>query len=167
MQDLGRSTTVQRAVLPPAIVHHLDQDIFWANLRSSRRGAAGAPSGMTAEHVKVVLAGVNFLAADVPRIREGHMPVEILQAVRIDGVAEALRATGATLWSAIATVAHPCTAVGAGCGALSVRVCTVNQIPMRVRGPHRSSDDRPEPDHHVAVSGRNRCVRLHLQSCRA
>ena len=42
---------------------------------------------------------------------------------------------GVTLWSAIATVAHPCTAVGAGCGALSVRVCNCQPDPDASAGP--------------------------------
>ena len=34
---------------------HLDDDKFQHNLRTSRRGAAGGPSGMTAEHLRVLL----------------------------------------------------------------------------------------------------------------
>ena len=60
--DPERRPTVPRAPLPSGVLHHipdeeidLDQERFMANLRSVHHGAAGGPSGMTAEHLKVVL----------------------------------------------------------------------------------------------------------------
>ena len=62
LRDPERRPTVPRALLPPGVLHHipdeeidLDQERFLANLRSARRGAAGGPSGMTAERLKVAL----------------------------------------------------------------------------------------------------------------
>ena len=41
--------------MQPHAPFHLDEDEFQHNLRRSRRCAAGGPSGMTAEHLRVVL----------------------------------------------------------------------------------------------------------------
>ena len=75
LRDPERRPTVPRVPLLPGVLHHirdeeidLDQERFMANLHSARRGAAGGPSGMTAEHLKFA---------------RGRMPAEILQAVRI------------------------------------------------------------------------------------
>ena len=54
-----------RAPLPPQVVEHnptrpfeLEEDRFAQVLRSSRRGAAAGPSGMTSEHLRPVLESV-------------------------------------------------------------------------------------------------------------
>ena len=63
----------------------LDVDLFLKNVRTARRGAAPGPSGMTADHVQVLLDndadGVVFghVATLLARSR---VPVEILQAIR-------------------------------------------------------------------------------------
>ena len=41
--------------MQPHVPFHLDEDKFQHNLRTSRRGPAGGPSGMTAEHLRVLL----------------------------------------------------------------------------------------------------------------
>ena len=41
----------------------MDFDVFTRNIRSARRGAAGGPSGMTAEHLRLVLASDSETAA--------------------------------------------------------------------------------------------------------
>ena len=44
----------------------LDFDTFTRNIRSARRGAAGGPSGMTAEHLKLILESDLETAAFLP-----------------------------------------------------------------------------------------------------
>ena len=88
LQDPERRPPVPREALPASIVNHFPQteDMFLANLRSARRGAAGGPSGMTAEHIKVVLEperDCSSLWRMCQEFARGHMPPEILQAVRI------------------------------------------------------------------------------------
>ena len=39
----------------PAVPFELDVDKFQHNLRTGRRGVAGGPSGMSGEHLKIVL----------------------------------------------------------------------------------------------------------------
>ena len=75
-----------REVHQPEGVIELDQERFLRNLRSARPGAAGGPSGMTAEHLRPLLDshgdGEKFW-----RVCEGfgrvEMPLEVLQALRI------------------------------------------------------------------------------------
>ena len=96
LQDPERRPPVPREALPASIVNHfpqteidLDQDRFLANLRSARRGSAGGPSGMTAEHIKVVLESERDCSSLWHMCQEfarGHMPPEDWPD---DGVAEA------------------------------------------------------------------------------
>ena len=73
-QDEERRPPLPTRCLPPDLVHHmpirpfqLDEHIFSRNLRSSRRGAAAGPSGMTMEHLRPLLDDVRALAqAKVP-----------------------------------------------------------------------------------------------------
>ena len=46
----------------PATLFQLDEDRFLKNLRSSRRGAAAGPSGMTNEHLRPLLNDVRGVA---------------------------------------------------------------------------------------------------------
>ena len=72
----------------PSIINHvpqveidLEQDRFLANLHT-----AGGPSGMTADHIKVVLESerdCTSLWRMCQEFARGHIPAEILQAVRI------------------------------------------------------------------------------------
>ena len=62
LHQLRQRPTVPLDSIPPEILHHeparaffLDEDKFRANLRSSRRGTAGGPSGMTIEHLRPLL----------------------------------------------------------------------------------------------------------------
>ena len=43
------------AEVDPTVPLNLDIDLLLENLRNSRRGAAGGPSGMTTEHLKILL----------------------------------------------------------------------------------------------------------------
>ena len=59
-----------RDPIPPDILNanpveqfSLDLDVFSSTIRSARRGAAGGPSGMTAEHLRLVLESVPDTAA--------------------------------------------------------------------------------------------------------
>ena len=66
-QDEARRPPLPRD-LHPDLVHHmpirpfqLDEHIFSRNLRSSRRGAAAGPYGMTMEHLRPLLDDVRAL----------------------------------------------------------------------------------------------------------
>ena len=69
----------------PTSLVELEQDRLLKNLRSARRGAAGGPSGMTADHVRPLL--------DSERDAESlcHMCEEFARAQVSDEVVEALR----------------------------------------------------------------------------
>ena len=70
LQDPERRPTLLRDPIPPDILNvnpveqfSLDIDVFTSNIRSARRGAAGGPSGMTTEHLRLVLESVPDTAA--------------------------------------------------------------------------------------------------------
>ena len=64
----------------------LDQDQFCRNLRSSRRGAAGGPSGMTTEHLRCVLEDLratHFLSELASRVAAAQIPRSVTQLLRL------------------------------------------------------------------------------------
>ena len=79
--------------LPPDLVHHmpirpfqLDEHIFSRNLRSSRRGAAAGPSGMTMEHLRPLLDDVRALHSFflmVEQLAQANVPLAIVNLVRM------------------------------------------------------------------------------------
>ena len=65
LTDVNCRPPVPRDPIPQELLHHvpstefkLDTDKLSRNLRSSRRGAAGGPSGMTMEHLRSQRVGV-------------------------------------------------------------------------------------------------------------
>ena len=80
-EELSNDFFVRRGPL-----FHLDHDLFAKNLRVSRRGAAGGPSGMTADHLRPLLdsdvdtARFWRLAQDLAR---ATVPDEIVDVVRL------------------------------------------------------------------------------------
>ena len=65
LTDVNRRLDRPRDPLPeeltayePIAMFDLDEQLFARNLRSSRRGAAGGPSGMTTEHLRLLLDDV-------------------------------------------------------------------------------------------------------------
>ena len=93
LQDPNRRPAVLRSPLPPAILNHvpkvefdLSQEGLLANLRCSRRRAAGGPSGMTADHIRAILNSERDSKSFWRMCQEfarGCLPEEILRAVRI------------------------------------------------------------------------------------
>ena len=70
LQNPVRRPPRPREPIPAHLLEHhprdqfeFDEDKFLQNLRSARRGAAGGPSGMTSEHLRILLENV----------RDGHM----------------------------------------------------------------------------------------------
>ena len=122
LQDPERRPLVPREALPASIHQHipqveidLEQDRFSANLRSARRGAARGPSGMTADHIKVVLESERdciSLWRMCQEFARGHIPAEILQVVRIGRMTALQKPQGGG--------AHLRTAIGMGSGATHV-----------------------------------------------
>ena len=104
LQDPRKRPSVPRDPLPREVLEHqpegvieLDQERLLRNLRSARRGAAGGPSGTTAEHLRPLLDshrdGQRFW-----RVCEGfaraEMPIEVLQALRIGRMTALQKPTG-------------------------------------------------------------------------
>ena len=76
---------------------HLSQALLLKNLKCAKRGAAGGPSGMTAEHLRPVLE----FSRDAERFwsmcqsfARGDVPEEILQAVRMGRITALQKPTG-------------------------------------------------------------------------
>ena len=81
LQNPERRLPVLRDPTPPDVLVHvapakqfsLDFDMYIRNIRSARRGAVGGPSGMTAEHLRLILesdaktAAFFFAAQDLAR----------------------------------------------------------------------------------------------------
>ena len=102
-----------RDPLPDRVVNHvphtlvsLDPELFERVLRSSRRGAAAGPSGMTAEHLRPMLESTEdteSLASFADTFAKGEIPKEIVDAIRM-GRITALRKLGGGVWWAISSV---------------------------------------------------------------
>ena len=70
----------------PVVPVGLDVDILLRNLRCSRRGAAGGPSGMTAEHLKPLLDSAvcsQMFGEVASQFARGRIPADVLAAVRV------------------------------------------------------------------------------------
>ena len=67
-----------------AVPFELDVDKFQHNLRTGRRGAAGGPSGMSGEHLKIVLespACTALLSESASQLARAEMPEGIVKAI--------------------------------------------------------------------------------------
>ena len=92
LRDPRRRPPVPRAPLPaqmmdfqPEVPFQLDQQMFGRNLRSSKRGAAGGPSGMTTEHLRPLLSdgrGMRMLFHLGENLARGHVPEMAVSMVR-------------------------------------------------------------------------------------
>ena len=93
LQDPERRPPVLRDPIPPDILHaapaeqfSLDFDVFTRNIRSARRGAAGGPSGMTAEHLRFILESPSETAAffrAAQDLARAEIPQDVLVLLRI------------------------------------------------------------------------------------
>ena len=93
LTDEARRPSKPRSELDPAIADlepevpfDLDVDKFLHNLRTARKGCAGGPSGMTAEHLKVGLESpvICGLMGEVAcQFARARMPAEVVQALRL------------------------------------------------------------------------------------
>ena len=96
LQNPERHLPVLRDPIPQLIIHvapaeqfSLDFDVFTWNIRCARRGAAGGPSGMTAEHLRLILESDSETAAffraaqDVARAEVAHDVFTLLRMVRL------------------------------------------------------------------------------------
>ena len=93
LQDESRRPQQPRFPVPREVLEHipevepaLDRDWLLVSLRIARKGAVGSPSGMTAEHLRVLLQNerdsdlLHEMALDVVR---ADIPHEVLEAIRI------------------------------------------------------------------------------------
>ena len=88
-----RRPRAPRAPLPPELramvpdrKFELDEECFCRNLRSGRRGAAPGPSGMTCEHLQLLLESEresNLLHQVADLIATGQVPPMALQTMRL------------------------------------------------------------------------------------
>ena len=68
----------------PAVPFELDVDKFQHNLMTGRRGAAGGPSGMSGEHLKIVLesrACTALLSESASQLARAEMLEEIVKSI--------------------------------------------------------------------------------------
>ena len=82
-----------RAPLPPDVVNHvpqqvfdLDEDLLNKNLRSSKKGAAPGPSGMTTEHLRPLLPdhrGLHLFFRICERLARAEVPEAVVNIIRV------------------------------------------------------------------------------------
>ena len=80
----------------PPVPFALDEDRFYKNLRVAKRGAAGGPSGMTAEHLRPLMDSprdMKLFFKLAERLARGEVPDVIIQTIRM-GRMIALRKVG-------------------------------------------------------------------------
>ena len=92
LTDANRRPPVPRDPILPELLHHvparsfkLDTDRLCRNLRSSRRGAAGGPSGMTTEHLRPPLhegRSLELFSEVCSRLVQAKVPQTVVDMVR-------------------------------------------------------------------------------------
>ena len=73
----------------PEVPFELDQALLVRNLKSARRGAAGGPSGLTAEHLRPLLdseAYCDKFGFLCQALAQARIPHEVLSAVRMSRI---------------------------------------------------------------------------------
>ena len=93
LTDPARRPELPRAPIPREFMEHnpheqveLCGEVLLKNLRSSRRGAAGGPSSMIGEHLRVILdseSDSEALTAFARTLAVGEVPHEIVKAIRL------------------------------------------------------------------------------------
>ena len=81
----------------PEIPFQLDQGLLVKNLKSARRGAAGGPSSMTAEHLRPLLdseADCDKFWFLCQAFAQSHIPEEVLTAVRMGRITALQKLSG-------------------------------------------------------------------------
>ena len=78
LRDPQRRPQAPRSPLAPKLIGfqptalvELEQDRLLKNLRSARQGAAGGPSGTTADHVRPLMDSERDVESHVRRVRQG------------------------------------------------------------------------------------------------
>ena len=84
LKDVRRRPALPRAPHPnevmdfePDVLFQLDEKLFGKNLRSSKRGVAEGPSGMTSDHLRPLLSdlpGMKLLFQLGENLSRGHVP---------------------------------------------------------------------------------------------
>ena len=92
LTDASRRPPQPREPIPPEVLNHvppfafdLDEDVFNRNLRSSKKGAARGPSGMTCEHLRPLLPdarGLHLLFQISERMARGQLPEAVINIIR-------------------------------------------------------------------------------------
>ena len=67
----------------PMAMFDLDEQLFARNVRSSRRGAAGGPSGTTTEHLRPLLDDVRLFTALGSRLAKALVPQVAVDLIRV------------------------------------------------------------------------------------
>ena len=93
LEDAERRPPVPIIEVPQGLMEHmpaaefgLDQDKFARNLRSSRKGAAPGPSGMTSEHLRPLLSkpdDVHLLFRMGEQLARAQVPNVVIDAIRM------------------------------------------------------------------------------------
>ena len=92
LKDERRRPALPRAPLPndvlefePDVLFQLDEKLFGKNLRSSKRGVAGGPSGMTSDHLRPLLNDFQSMKLFFQlgeNLSRGHVPRVAVEMVR-------------------------------------------------------------------------------------
>ena len=72
----------------PEVPFQLDEKLFGQNLRSSKRGVAGGPSGKTSDHLRPLLSdlrGMKLLFQLSENLSRGYVPSMVVDMVRAGG----------------------------------------------------------------------------------
>ena len=102
LSQLRRRPRVPREPVPAELmrsdnVFALDHNLFSKNLKCARRGAAGGPSGITAEHVKPILDNNRdtelFCQVD-EHLAQGEIPGDVLHVMRMGRMTALQKASG-------------------------------------------------------------------------
>ena len=125
----------------------LDPDVFLANVRSARRGAAAGPSGMTADHLRPLLESERdseVLAELGASLAKGEGPEVVWEAIRMGRMTALRKADGGVrgivVWRPLPKTcrSHHCTTDRKVSGGRDVAIptCAVDQGKDRVCQSH-------------------------------
>ena len=136
---MPRAPLPQEMNFQPEVPFQLDQQLFGRTLRSSRRGPAGGPSGMTTEHLRPLLSdctGMRLLFHLGENLARGHVPEAAVSMVRAGRMA------------ALKNPTEACEALSPG--------DVVRRLVARTMGPTTGATKAATP-HQYALSTRSGC----------
>ena len=159
LTDPERRPEVPREPLLPELSHHvprvvLDSELCTTNLRKSRRGAAGGPSGMTAEHLKGLLESEDdssLLAELANSLAQADVSSDIVRALRLGRITALQKPDNGVRGIVVGEFIRRLVARTVAKHSLPVRIGNPRRV--RVRGTCHPSIDGPRRQRHSCVCG--------------